>query len=119
MSKVTATALQEAYTDGYLRGQEIAYNRCDKIARELSDIKTGCSKWLDEHDAKIRAAAIDEIEEKLNNTGAEIIFNLPVEEILGEDIDLDDFAMLVQDAVQVYRKMVLGVLKQLKEQKNE
>lgn len=66
-----------------------------------------------------RADAINEVEEKLNNTGAEIIFNLPVEEILGEDIDLDDFAMLVQDAVQVYRKMVLGVLKQLKEQKNE
>ena len=60
---------------------------------------------------------INLIEEKLNNTGAEIIFNLPVEEILGEDIDLDDFAMLVQDAVQVYRKMVLGVLKQLKEGK--
>lgn len=64
-----------------------------------------------------RVDAIDEVKEKLNNAEDEITFNLPVEEILGADIDLDDFVMLVQDAVQVYRKMVLGVLEQLKEQK--
>lgn len=72
---------------------------------------------LKELKEQIRAEVIEEVKEKLNNSGAEITFNLPVEEILGEDIDLDDFAMLVQDAVQVYRKMVLGVLEQLKEQK--
>lgn len=79
---------QESYREGYKRGLEQG-----------------------------KADAIDEVKEKLNNTGAKITFNLPVEEILGEDIDLDDFAMLVQDAVQVYRKMVLGVLEQLKENK--
>lgn len=95
---------------------------------EVMDTDNDCCRWEKEtkwdlekeHDAEVynkgRVDAINEIEEKLNNTGTEIIFDLPVEEILGEDIDLDDFAMLVQDAVQVYRKMVLGVLKQLKQQ---
>ena len=44
---------------------------------------------------------------KLNDTGVQIAFDLPVEEILGEDVDMDDFAMLVQDAIQAYRKMVI------------
>ena len=45
-----------------------------------------------------------------NNGGIHIEFDLPVEEILGEDIDIDDFAMLVQDAIQAYRKMVIGTI---------
>lgn len=94
---------------------------CDKVDTIIDETLS----FDDIHDIlmaiyeKGRADVIDEIEEKLNNTGAKIIFDLPVEEILGEDIDLDDFAMLVQEAVQVYKKMVLGVLKQLKEQKND
>ena len=31
--------------------------------------------------------------------------------MLGEDVDLDDFAMLVQDAIQAYRKMVIDTIK--------
>ena len=48
--------------------------------------------------------------EKLNDTGVQITFDLPVEEILGEDVDIDDFTMLVQDAIQAYRKMVIGTI---------
>ena len=47
---------------------------------------------------------------KLNSTGCEITFDLPVEEILGEDVDIDDFTMLIEDAVQVYRKMVIDAI---------
>lgn len=46
-----------------------------------------------------------------NNKNIQITFDLPVEEILGEDVDLDDFAMLVQDAIQVYKKMVIDTIK--------
>ena len=45
-----------------------------------------------------------------NNKNIQITFDLPVEEILGEDVDLDDFAMLVQDAIQVYKKMVIDTI---------
>ena len=45
-----------------------------------------------------------------NNGEIHIEFDLPVEEILGEDVDIDDFAMLVQDAIQAYRKMVIGTI---------
>ena len=51
-----------------------------------------------------------ELLEKLNDTGVEITFDLPVEEILGEDVDIDDFAMLVQDAIQAYRKMIISTI---------
>lgn len=83
------------------------------ITKEALEIMV--NSWNDAYQQG-RADTIEEVKEKLNVTGAEITFELPVEEILGEDIDLDDFAMLVQDAVQVYRKMVLAVLEQLKEQ---
>ena len=53
--EITATALQREYENGYLDGQKKAYDECDEIARELSQIKSGCSKWLDGHDEKIRA----------------------------------------------------------------
>lgn len=46
-----------------------------------------------------------------NNKNIQITFDLPVEEVLGEDVDLDDFAMLVQDAIQSYRKMVIDTIK--------
>ena len=47
---------------------------------------------------------------KFDDAGIQITFNLPVEEILGDDVDIDDFAMLVQDAIQVYKKMVIGTI---------
>lgn len=46
-----------------------------------------------------------------NNTGIQITFDLPVEEILGEDVDIDDFTMLVQDVIQAYKKMVIDTIK--------
>lgn len=63
--EITATALQREYTNGFLAGQKKAYNECDEVARELSQIKSGCSKWLDKHDAKIRADVIDECKQML------------------------------------------------------
>lgn len=56
-----------------------------------------------------------ELINKLNSTGVSIEFDLPVEELLGEDIDLDDFTTLVQDAVQVYRKLVLDTIQNMPE----
>lgn len=92
---------------------------CKKVGIEYSTTAWSVEQFIDfsrKCYEQGKSDGIDEVKEKLNNAGAEITFNLPVEEILGEDIDLDDFAMLVQDAVQVYRKMVLGVLQELKEQ---
>ena len=37
---------------------------------------------------------------KFDDTGIQITFDLPVEEILGEGVDIDDFSTLVQDAIQ-------------------
>lgn len=50
---------------------------------------------------------------KLNSTGTNITFDIPVEEILGENVDLDDFAALMQDAIQAYRKMVIDTIKNM------
>lgn len=108
----TSFGYDEGFNAGYKKGRADCLREAHKFADQES-YKEGYKRGLEQG----RADTIDEVKEKLNNTGAEITFNLPVEEILGEDIDLDDFAMLVQDAVQVYRKMVLGVLEQLKEQK--
>lgn len=106
---------EQEFTDKYCctdSHAEYCNDDCDSCERKFK-------KDLEVIKERIRADVIDEIEQKLKSTGCKITFDLPVEEILGEDIDLDDFAMLVQDAVQVYRKMVLGVLEQLKEQKND
>ena len=48
---------------------------------------------------------------EFNNTGIQITFDLPVEEILGEDVDIDDFTMLVQDAIQSYKALVIDTIK--------
>lgn len=50
---------------------------------------------------------------KLNSTGTNITFDIPVEEILGENVDLDNFAALMQDAIQAYRKMVIDTIKNM------
>ena len=47
------------------------------------------------------------------NIQIQITFDLPVEEVLGEDVDLDDFAMLMQDAIQAYKKMVIDTIKNM------
>lgn len=49
---------------------------------------------------------------KFNDTRIQITFDLPVEEILGDDVDIDDFTMLVQDAIQAYKNMVIGTIKE-------
>lgn len=46
-----------------------------------------------------------------NDKNIQITFDLPVEEVLGEDVDLDDFSILVQDAIQAYKKMVIDTIK--------
>ena len=51
--------------------------------------------------------------QKFNDSGIQITFDLPVEEILGEDVDMDDFTMLVQDVIQAYKKMVIGTIKNM------
>ena len=53
-----------------------------------------------------------ELLKAFNNKKVQITFDLPVEEVLGEDVDLDDFAMLVQDAIQAYKKMVIDTIKE-------
>lgn len=55
----------------------------------------------------------DDLLKKFDDAGIQITFNLPVEEILGEDVDIDDFAMLVQDAIQAYKNMVIGTIKDM------
>lgn len=52
-----------------------------------------------------------ELLKAFNNKNVQITFDLPVEEVLGEDVDLDDFSMLVQDAIQAYKKMVIDTIK--------
>ena len=52
-----------------------------------------------------------ELLKAFNNKNVQITFDLPVEEVLAEDVDLDDFAMLVQDAIQAYKKMVIDTIK--------
>lgn len=59
-----------------------------------------------------RLVDADALLQKFNDKGIQITFDLPVEEILGEDVDIDDFSMLVQDAVQAYRKMVIGIIQE-------
>ena len=54
----------------------------------------------------------DALLQKFNDKGIQITFDLPVEEMLVEDVDIDDFSMLVQDAVQAYRKMVISVIQE-------
>ena len=48
--------------------------------------------------------------EKFNDIGVQITFDLPVEEILGKDVNIDDFTMLVTDAIKAYKNMVIGVI---------
>lgn len=52
-----------------------------------------------------------ELLECFKKNGIEITFDLSVEKVLGEDFDIDDFSMLVQDAIKAYRKMVIDTIK--------
>ena len=90
--------LRKIYDKGYSKAENDYHKQTEKD-RE-SSYQLGYSK------------AIDDILHKLNDTGVEITFDLPVEEILGEDVDLDDFSTLLQDAIKSYRKMVISIIEQ-------
>lgn len=94
------TTLQREYMNGYLDGQKKAYDRCDEIARELSQIKSGYSQWIINHDAEIREDVLLECMHALDNSKANC----------HEDyIDGIDFSIGV----------LSGIYEQLKENKNE
>lgn len=59
----------------------------------------------------MRLIDADALIEKFNDAGVNITFDIPVEELLGEDVDLDDFSTLVQDAVMAYRNMAIDTIK--------
>lgn len=48
--------------------------------------------------------------EKFDDATIEIKMDLPIQEILGEDVDIEDFFMLVQEIVQQYRKMAIDTI---------
>lgn len=71
LTKEEANIKLKNMEEAYQMGRNDAVEECDDIARELSQIKSGCSKWLDEHDRKIRNDAIEgclEIIEKIMPT---------------------------------------------------
>ena len=49
--------------------------------------------------------------EEMNNKEIEMEFELPVQEILGKDVDMDDFCMLVQEFIKKYRELIVGVIR--------
>lgn len=96
--------------------------RADKYKEMTSAYMLLTKKQVEE----IRAEAIDECFNKIKqrlNDDTEISFDLPVEEVLGNDVDMDDFLMLAEEIVQKYKGLIFSKLKeakhQLKEQKNE
>lgn len=52
-----------------------------------------------------------ELLKQFNNKSIQITFDLPVEELLGESVDMDNFEMLLEDAIQAYRKLVIDTIK--------
>lgn len=58
---------------------------------------------------------IDEKEllKTLNNAGTNITFDIPVEEILDNDVNLDGFVALIQDAVMACKKMVIDTIESM------
>lgn len=48
--------------------------------------------------------------EKFDDATIEIKMDLPIQEILGEDVDIEDFFMLAQEIVQQYRKMAIDTI---------
>ena len=100
--------------------------------RSLHALRSECNSYtlaeerytelLAGHDKQIRTEVIEEvfgkIEERLNDSTT-ITFDLPVEEVLGEDVDIDDFIMLAEEIVQEYKNLIFSKLKQAKKQLKE
>lgn len=59
----------------------------------------------------MRLIDADKLLKEFSNKGIHIEFDLPVEEILGEDVDLDDFTILMQDGIMAYKSMVIDTIK--------
>ena len=77
---------------------------------------------LSVHDEKVRAderAKVFKIIEERLNDDTTITFDLPVEEILGDDIDMDDFLMLAEEIVQQYKSLIFSKLREANEQSNK
>lgn len=49
--------------------------------------------------------------EKFNDETIQISLDLPIQEILGDDVDVEDFFMLAQEIVQQYRKMAINTIR--------
>lgn len=103
----------------HLRIAEHNHRVCEK---QIDQQYKNYLKLLNEEMADTIDECFAKIEERLNDTTT-VSFDLPVEEILGEDIDMDDFIMLAEEIVQEYKSLVFSKLreakKQLKEQLNE
>lgn len=69
-----------------------------------------------------RVEAIDEcfnkIEQRLNDD-TEISVNIPIEEVLGDDVDVNGFLMLAEAIVQKYKGLIFNKLKEAKHQLKE
>lgn len=86
-------------------GQLIAYNKAIEIVKcGFESLPRKSGKDL---------ISKEQLINKLNSTGINITLDLPVEEILGENVNLDDFATLMQDAIQAYRKMIIDTIKNM------
>lgn len=59
----------------------------------------------------MRPIDADKLLEQFCKKNIQMTFDLPVEEMLGQYVDIEDFSMLVQDAIQAYRKMVIDTIK--------
>ena len=100
---------------------EYSFKDSDKVYTNGSElIQTFRVMQGYEHFVKqIRAEVIEEvfgkIEERLNDSTT-VTFDLPVEDVLGEDVDMDDFLMLAEEIVQEYKNLIFSKLRQAKEQ---
>ena len=85
----------------------------DNVNTFDTNISVMCKDILDYLEQELSGDLISRsgLIDAFNNKNVQITFDLPVEEVLGEDVDLDDFAMLVQDAIQAYKKMVIDTIK--------
>lgn len=97
-------------------------NQCVYSTREGGCRKYKCegTKTVEDIRSEVIEECFKKIEQRLNDD-TEVSFDLPVEEVLGENIDMDDFLMLAERIVQEYKRLIFSKLReakyQLKEQK--
>lgn len=89
----------------------------DSYHNEL--VNLGYAQGYRDGERKGRADAIEECFSKIEdrfNDDTTVSFDLPIEEILGEEIDVDDFCMLAEEIVQQYKSLIFQKLREAKEQ---